>query len=216
VSLASLANASGVLLKGPLSATAGGGFFMKEIVMMNRWLNHVGALVGLTPSSRGASALGLCSSRLVHGLCTLSMAGWVLGCAQQSQPDTASAAPASEVIEPPRASETPSEGVEEQPTSPEPSPAPTETGRRMPATSPSGEKWCGGFAEDTCSATEYCSYEAGQYCGAADASAVCKPRPQACAQMIAPVCGCDHKNYSSACHAALAGVGVLDQGECLD
>lgn len=73
---------------------------------------------------------------------------------------------------------------------------------------------CGGWLGDTCTATEYCAYEPGQYCGGADASSVCKPRPQACDTLYDPVCGCDQKDYGNACEAAMAGTGVYTKGMC--
>ncbi|MEI9942044.1 MAG: Kazal-type serine protease inhibitor domain-containing protein [Pseudomonadota bacterium] len=73
---------------------------------------------------------------------------------------------------------------------------------------------CGARAGDTCAATEYCAYTAGQLCGAADAEAVCYPRPSACSTLYQPVCGCDRKTYPNACSASLAGSGVLQNGAC--
>lgn len=73
---------------------------------------------------------------------------------------------------------------------------------------------CGGFAGDTCTDDEYCAYAAGQYCGAADASAECEPRPNGCDADFTPVCGCDGKTHSNACMAAGSGTGVLSDGEC--
>lgn len=90
-------------------------------------------------------------------------------------------------------------------------------GDRRMAPSPdseSGAKVCGGFAGDTCEASEYCAYRAGQYCGAADASATCQARPEMCTEQYEPVCGCDNRTYGNACSAAAAGQGVLSEGEC--
>lgn len=75
-------------------------------------------------------------------------------------------------------------------------------------------KACGARAGNTCSASEYCAYEEGELCGRGDMEAVCKPRPQACDALYAPVCGCDNKTYSSACVAAVAGVGVYTNSTC--
>ncbi|MFZ5893745.1 MAG: hypothetical protein ACOY0T_21970 [Myxococcota bacterium] len=73
---------------------------------------------------------------------------------------------------------------------------------------------CGARAGDTCTATEYCAYVAGQYCGAADAQSTCKPRPQGCPQIYMPVCGCDYNVYGNSCEAAAAGSGVRNEGGC--
>jgi hypothetical protein len=75
---------------------------------------------------------------------------------------------------------------------------------------------CGGLAGLTCAKDEYCKYDAGTLCGAADATGMCSKMPEACTDQVSPVCGCDSKTYSSACEAGLAGVSVAAQGECGD
>lgn len=51
-------------------------------------------------------------------------------------------------------------------------------------------------------------------CGAADAMGTCKPKPEVCADVFAPVCGCDGKTYRNACSASSAGSSVAKNGEC--
>jgi len=72
---------------------------------------------------------------------------------------------------------------------------------------------CGTIAGLTCGADEWCDYHGGG-CGFADGGGVCRPRPSACADIWAPVCGCDGNPYGNECEAQGAGVDVQYVGEC--
>ena len=76
-------------------------------------------------------------------------------------------------------------------------------------------KMCGGFAGIQCkNEKDYCAYEEGACKKTADASGTCKPKPEMCPMIEAPVCGCDGKTYSNSCVAATHGVSVASKGAC--
>jgi hypothetical protein len=77
-----------------------------------------------------------------------------------------------------------------------------------------GSRSCGGFGGSACAATEFCDYPEGAFCGAADETGVCTPRPVVCDDEFDPVCACDGMTYSNACEAQVAGYDVSSRGAC--
>jgi hypothetical protein len=73
---------------------------------------------------------------------------------------------------------------------------------------------CGGLMGAACDEGEFCNYPLDAMCGAADATGVCEPMPEACIALYDPVCGCDDETYGNACEAHAAGVSVVHAGEC--
>ncbi len=71
-----------------------------------------------------------------------------------------------------------------------------------------GGKACGGPAQLTCRAGEYCEFMDNSLCGSGDATGVCRRRPTKCAQHCEGACGCDGRIYCTECMANAAGVST--------
>jgi hypothetical protein len=77
------------------------------------------------------------------------------------------------------------------------------------------KKSCGSRGLAPCAADEYCAFTPEAACGAGDKPGTCEKKPgPACAEIFAPVCGCDGKTYSNGCDAASRGIATRAIGEC--
>ena len=88
-----------------------------------------------------------------------------------------------------------------------------ESGLPVPPPIPEGAVVCGGFSRNQCADDEYCAYT-GDFCGAADATAICQTRPTSCDEADEPVCACDGNTYANGCLAAANGFGYAHIGAC--
>ncbi|MBN1126144.1 MAG: hypothetical protein JXA82_14140 [Sedimentisphaerales bacterium] len=61
-----------------------------------------------------------------------------------------------------------------------------------------------------CGSSHYCRRE-----NCSDLEGECEPIPLACPDVWAPVCGCDEITYGNACEAAMAGMSIAYEGECI-
>lgn len=72
---------------------------------------------------------------------------------------------------------------------------------------------CGGFAGGGCSNSEFCDFGRNT-CGATDEQGTCRPRPNACDDVLDRVCACDGVIHTNECDANVAGVDLNANGSC--
>jgi hypothetical protein len=66
------------------------------------------------------------------------------------------------------------------------------------------------ISNDDCGPEAYCKKQPGD----CEGTGTCQQRPDACAEIYAPVCGCDQTTYGNTCEAEAAGVNVLGAEDC--
>jgi hypothetical protein len=69
---------------------------------------------------------------------------------------------------------------------------------------------CGPFPDGACPEGQVCDIH---FCGLG-AGGVCVPAPDACAEIYAPVCGCDGETYGNDCERLMAGTALDHEGTC--
>ena len=73
---------------------------------------------------------------------------------------------------------------------------------------------CAGIAGLRCGDGLWCEFDAGICGSAADHTGTCRRKPQVCADIYQPVCGCDDKTYGNDCERQGQAVSKLHDGPC--
>jgi len=73
---------------------------------------------------------------------------------------------------------------------------------------------CDGLSGQSCLDGEFCDHGTSSSCDTLDDSGVCRPIPEACDAIYAPVCGCNGASYLSSCHATLNGLQIAKPSLC--
>jgi hypothetical protein len=73
---------------------------------------------------------------------------------------------------------------------------------------------CGTRGAPQCGDDQFCNFAPDKDCGGTDRGGTCEDKPEVCTDIYAPVCGCDHRTYSSICVAHSKGVSVLHEDKC--
>ena len=72
---------------------------------------------------------------------------------------------------------------------------------------------CGRGADFGCPTGMFCELKS--ECGGFDKIGTCVRQPTDCPNETKPVCGCDGRDYASACYARASGVTINYEGKCI-
>ena len=97
--------------------------------------------------------------------------------------------------------------------------APADPPPPEPPLPPISGNTCGGIAGLKCpheASGQFCQYQPGQMCGAADQMGSCVSSLVRCTREYRPVCGCDGETYANSCVATSRKVSIAHHGACED